>query len=51
MGEDTSCDQIPNPGNGLCVLRSLDLQRDTEYFREVTSVGEAARLANRQATY
>jgi hypothetical protein len=49
MGEDTSCDKVPNPRNGLGILRSLNFQRDTEYLGETTSVGEAARLAHRQA--
>jgi hypothetical protein len=49
MGEDTSCNQVSDPRNGLGILWSLDFQRDTEYLGETTSVGEAARLAHRQA--
>jgi hypothetical protein len=49
MGEDTSCNQIPDPRNGLGILRSLDFQRDTEYLGEIASVCEAARLADGQA--
>jgi hypothetical protein len=51
MSEDTSCNQVSDPRNGLCVLRSLDFQRDTEYLGEVASVGETTRLAHCQATY
>jgi len=50
MSEDTSCDQIPDPRNSLCVLRGLDFQSDTEDLGEIASVGETTRLAHCQAT-
>jgi len=49
MSKDTTSDKVSNPRNSLGILRSLDFQRDTEYLREVSSVGETTRLAHCQA--